>query len=105
MIPERIADIRATFRQLLVGLAYVHHHGVIHRNLKPDNIFIDQQGIVKIGDFATSRMLDLPLQPYTPEDPKERDRSGREVRRLWYRAPELILRDEVYGPKMDIWSV
>jgi hypothetical protein len=77
----------------------------MHRNLKPDNIFIDGMGIVKIGDFTTTRMLDIPLQAYTPEDPKERERSGREMRRLWYRAPELILRDEIYGPKVDIWSV
>jgi len=77
----------------------------MHRNLKPDNLFLDQQGTVKIGDFTTTRMLDLPFQACTPEDPKERDRSGREMRRLWYRAPELILRDEIYGPKVDLWSV
>eukprot|EP00428_Durinskia_dybowskii_P049994 CAMPEP_0170331908 /NCGR_PEP_ID=MMETSP0116_2-20130129/66941_1 /TAXON_ID=400756 /ORGANISM="Durinskia baltica, Strain CSIRO CS-38" /LENGTH=654 /DNA_ID=CAMNT_0010585185 /DNA_START=1 /DNA_END=1966 /DNA_ORIENTATION=- len=77
----------------------------MHRNLKPDNIFIDQRGCVKLGDFTTTRMLDIPLQAYTPEDPKERDRSGREMRRLWYRAPELILRDDIYGPKVDTWSV
>jgi hypothetical protein len=33
---------------------------------------------------------------YTPEDPKERDRSGREARRLWYRAPELLFRKASY---------
>ncbi|CAE8633027.1 unnamed protein product, partial [Polarella glacialis] len=102
---ERLIDIRGKFRQLLTGLSYVHHQGIMHRNLKPDNIFLDQQGQVKLGDFTTTRMLDIPFQAYTPEDPKERDRSGREMRRLWYRAPELILRDEIYGPKVDMWSV
>lgn len=102
---EKVPEVRCQFRQLLTGLSYVHNQGLMHRNLKPDNIFIDRQGLVKIGDFTTARMLDLPLQAYTPEDPKERDRSGREMRRLWYRAPELILRDEVYGPKVDVWSV
>merc|ERR1719287_381565 len=62
-------------------------------------------GVVKLGDFTTTRMLDIPFQSYTPEDSKERERSGREMRRLWYRAPELILRDEIYGPKVDTWSV
>jgi serine/threonine protein kinase len=102
---EKVVDIQVKFRQLLTGLSYVHHRGVMHRNLKPDNIFLDEQSVVKIGDFTTTRMLDIPFQPYTPEDPKERDRSGREMRRLWYRAPELILRDDIYGPKVDTWSV
>lgn len=102
---ERLVDVRTKFRQVLKGLSFVHHQGIMHRNLKPDNIFIDQQGTVKIGDFTTTRMLDIPFQAYTPEDPKERDRSGREMKRLWYRAPELILRDEIYGPAVDAWSV
>ena len=42
---------------------------------------------------------------FTPEDPKERDRSGREARRLWYRAPELLLRKESYTQEVDMWSV
>lgn len=102
---ERLIDLKGKYRQLLVGVSFVHHQGIMHRNLKPDNIFIDQQGLVKLGDFTTTRMLDIPFQSYTPEDPKERERSGREMRRLWYRAPELILREEIYGPKVDMWSV
>lgn len=102
---ERLIEIKTKYRQLLVGVSFVHHQGIMHRNLKPDNIFIDGNGVVKIGDFTTTRMLDIPFQAYTPEDPKERERSGREMRRLWYRAPELILREEIYGPKVDMWSV
>jgi cyclin-dependent kinase len=102
---ERVIDIRCKFRQVIMGLSHIHHKGIMHRNLKPDNLFLDPSGTVKIGDFTTTRMLDIPFQAYTPEDPKERDRSGREMRRLWYRAPELILRDEIYGPKVDTWSL
>jgi len=102
---ERCVDIRVKFRQVLTGLSHLHHQGIMHRNLKPDNLFLDLNGTVKLGDFTTTRMLDIPFQAYTPEDPKERDRSGREMKRLWYRAPELVLRDEIYGPKVDAWSV
>ena len=102
---QRMEEIRVNFLQMLTGLNYLHHRGLMHRNLKPDNIFMDRQGCVKIGDFTTTRLLDIPFQAYTPEDPKERDRSGREMRRLWYRSPELILREEIYGPKVDTWSV
>ncbi|CAE7260580.1 cdk1 [Symbiodinium natans] len=83
---QRVLDIRRKFKEMLTGLRYVHHQGLIHRNLKPDNLFLDRSGTVKIGDFTTTRLLDIPFQVYTPEDPKERDRSGREMRRLWYRA-------------------
>jgi serine/threonine protein kinase len=47
----------------------------------------------------------LSYSVYTPEDPKERERSGREARRLWYRAPELLLRKREYSLEVDMWSV
>lgn len=45
-----------------------------------------------------------PIIPYTPEDPKDRERSGRESKRLWYRAPELLLRNQIYSTEIDVWS-
>lgn len=77
----------------------MHHKGFIHRNLKSDNIVIvrNQELTTKISDFALSRFITIPLNPYTPEDPKDRDRSGREIKRLFYRAPELLLRKNIYN--------
>nr|7QQ6_A Chain A, eIF-2-alpha kinase GCN2 [Homo sapiens]7QQ6_B Chain B, eIF-2-alpha kinase GCN2 [Homo sapiens]7QQ6_C Chain C, eIF-2-alpha kinase GCN2 [Homo sapiens]7QQ6_D Chain D, eIF-2-alpha kinase GCN2 [Homo sapiens] len=40
------------FREILDGLAYIHEKGMIHRNLKPVNIFLDSDDHVKIGDFG-----------------------------------------------------
>ncbi len=77
----------------------------MHRNLKPDNILIDKDGKTILADFAMARMMIRSLADYTPEDPKERDRSGREARRLWYRAPELLLRKATYTQEVDMWSV
>lgn len=59
---------------------------------------------VKIADFSLSRAITIPHIPYTPEDPKDRERSGRESRRLWYRAPELLMRKNLYSFEVDIWS-
>ena len=92
-------------RQICEGLSYMHHKGLIHRNLKPDNILVTSDGTVKIVDLTLSRLICLPHYPYTPEDPKERERSGREARRLWYRSPELLFRKEIYSSEVDMWSL
>ena len=77
----------------------------MHRNLKPENILLDRSCNVTLSDFSMSRLIDGPKTDFTPEDPKERDRSGREARRLWYRAPELLMRRTKYTQEIDMWSV
>ena len=77
----------------------------MHRNLKPDNIMITSDETVKLSDFSLSRIATIPHFPYTPEDPKERERSGREARRLWYRPPELLFRKKYYSFEVDMWAV
>lgn len=87
------------------GLNYCHRNGIMHRNLKPDNIMITKDNNVKISDFSLSRVAQIPHFPYTPEDPKERERSGREARRLWYRPPELLFRKKLYSFEVDMWAL
>jgi serine/threonine protein kinase len=77
----------------------------MHRNLKPDNIMVTKDMVVKLVDFSLSRIASIPHFPYTPEDPKERERSGREARRLWYRPPELLFRKKMYSFEVDMWAV
>ena len=43
--------------QIINGLAEVHKNNIIHRDVKPDNIFLMKDGIVKIGDFSLSRKM------------------------------------------------
>lgn len=97
-------DVRSLMAQLLQALHYIHHCGIMHRNLKPDNILVTAEGQVKLADFTLARLCVTPHVPYTPEDPKERDRSGREARRLWYRPPEMLMRKEMYSYEVDMWA-
>ena len=103
-----LPEIKNILWQILQGLHFCHQRGIMHRNLKPDNILVSMTmngPVVKLSDFACSRQLSLAYSVYTPEDPKERERSGREARRLWYRPPELLLRKREYFLEIDMWAI
>ncbi|CAN6335377.1 unnamed protein product [Urochloa humidicola] len=85
--------IRSWARQILRGLAYLHAHNVIHRDLKCDNIFVNgnQAGQVKIGDLGLAAVLREAGQAAhsvigTPE----------------FMAPEMY--DEEYDERVDVYS-
>ncbi len=50
-----VAETKAILKQICHGLDYAHHHGVVHRDLKPGNIMVTQEGTVKVMDFGISR--------------------------------------------------
>jgi len=79
--------------QLLRGLLFCHTHRVLHRDLKPQNLLIDKNGVLKIADFGLARSFCVPLRPYTHE-----------VVTLWYRPPEILLGSTGYSTPVDIWS-
>ena len=50
-------DFNVDLRQLLDGIAYCHDHRVLHRDLKPQNLLIDNKGSIKLVDFGLARYL------------------------------------------------
>ena len=80
--------------QIIAGLCYCHCHRIIHRDMKPQNLLMDESGkFIKICDFGLARAFTVPLRDYTHE-----------VVTLWYRAPEILLGSKFYSLPIDIWS-
>ena len=109
-IPDAIPLRRAInmFEQVCRGLAYLHRLGIIHRNVRPENILMDDLSqTIKLADFSACRRMHRPFSlpgSATPEEPKNRTRTTKERQRLVYRAPELLMRCHEYSSEVDMWS-
>lgn len=86
--------IKSYLFQLLTSIAYCHSRRILHRDLKPQNLLIDQTGKLKLADFGLARAFGVPLRTYTHE-----------VVTLWYRAPEILMGSDTYSTPVDIWSI
>jgi len=98
-VSERVglppSTVKNFMRQILQGVGFCHTYRVLHRDLKPHNLLISQDGTqLKLADFGLARLSGLPNGPYTYE-----------VVTLWYRAPELLLGASRYSTAVDMWSV
>ncbi|MCB0322173.1 MAG: protein kinase [Bdellovibrionales bacterium] len=93
--PIPIREITRILREVCYGLACAHQQGVIHRDLKPDNILLSQKHEVKLSDFGLARslMLDKGLTDV-----------GETVGTPYYMAPEQ-LKGETPDPRVDIYSL
>lgn len=85
---------RDFMRQLLLGLQHCHACNIFHRDIKGSNLLINNHGQLKIADFGLAREYNS----------KEQRAYTNKVITLWYRPPELLLGNVVYGPEVDLWS-
>ncbi|XP_049514542.1 cyclin-dependent kinase 1 isoform X1 [Dermacentor silvarum] len=93
---ENIAKplVKSYLKQILEAILFCHQRRVLHRDLKPQNLLIDQKGTIKVADFGLARAFGIPVRVYTHE-----------VVTLWYRAPEVLLGAQRYSTPVDIWSI
>ncbi|EKV05966.1 MAP kinase kinase kinase (Bck1), putative [Penicillium digitatum PHI26] len=89
--------VRSLTRQTLDGLAYLHDKGILHRDMKADNILLDLDGTCKISDFGISKKTD---------DIYGNDSSNSMQGSVFWMAPEVIQsQGQGYSAKVDIWSL
>ncbi|KAH0791009.1 CAMK family protein kinase [Histomonas meleagridis] len=79
------------FRQIIYGVEYLHSHAICHRDLKLENILLDEFGDVKIGDFGFARWMKSNIADTSCGSPH-------------YAAPEVIRGVPYDGRIADIWS-
>lgn len=79
--------------QLLTALNFCHARGILHRDVKPQNILVDTDLNLKLADFGLGRAINVPLRTYTHD-----------IVTLWYRPPEILLGAKYYSGAVDMWS-
>uniref|UniRef100_A0A1B6EGF7 Protein kinase domain-containing protein n=1 Tax=Clastoptera arizonana TaxID=38151 RepID=A0A1B6EGF7_9HEMI len=88
------AKVKSYLYQITQAILFCHLRRILHRDLKPQNLLIDNHGIIKVADFGLGRAFGVPVRVYTHE-----------VVTLWYRAPEVLLGSTRYSCPVDVWSI
>ena len=86
------AAVKSFMHQALAGLAYTHRCGFFHRDMKPENLLI-QDGVLKIADYGLAREI------------RSRGLFTDYVSTRWYRAPEVLLHSTAYNSPIDIFAL
>jgi serine/threonine protein kinase len=112
--PFYIGQVKKIVRSIALGIKFLHDHDIIHRDIKPGNIFIDENCVVKIGDFGSARISPQQKKENEVEEKKKGSVGGKEkkekrpltpgVGTKWYKAPEIIFGGKHYDKSVDIWS-
>ena len=80
------------FIQISLGLAYIHSKNILHRDLKPMNIFMKKNNLIKIGDMGVAKILQTNTKAFTY------------IGTPYYLSPE-VCEGKPYNSKSDVWAL
>jgi serine/threonine protein kinase len=86
--------VKSYLYQLTAAVHLCHVRKIVHRDIKPWNLLVDQKGLLKLADFGLSRNFRMPIGRMTP---------GQQT--ILYRAPEILLGMDRYSTAVDVWSI
>ena len=95
--PYDSESCRCWFRDLILGIEYLHAQGVVHRDIKPDNLLLTEDDVLKIVDFGVSEMFEKQSEMKTTKS------AGSPA----FLPPELCVahHGNISGKAADIWSM
>ena len=91
--PMPISQVLEFVAQIALGLERAHEAGIVHRDVKPANVMVTDEGVVKIVDFGLAKMADT-----------EVTREGITIGTVAYMSPEQT-RGEAVDARSDLWSL
>lgn len=112
------ADVKHYIHQLVLALSYLHRAGYVYRDVKPENLLVGKDKVLKLCDFGFAR--ELVASTSTSDATSKQNPLTDYVATRWYRAPELLLGQPFrssdgtvdgygtragYGQPVDMWAV
>ena len=111
--PLPLNDSRRWFADAVLGLQYLHFQGVVHHDLKPDNILVNMKGAAVISDFGVSRAhggtsdqdVDMPVTPGGRDSKGNASLAKGASGTPLYNAPEKFNSSTYDGTAADVWAL
>mmetsp|Transcript_22161 Transcript_22161/g.44832 ORF Transcript_22161/g.44832 Transcript_22161/m.44832 type:complete len:416 (-) Transcript_22161:120-1367(-) len=88
------SELKNMMHNILSATAHMHSKWYVHRDMKTSNVLVHRSGKIALCDFGLARKYQMPLRAMTQM-----------VVTLWYRSPELLFGETIYGPEVDMWSI